>query len=74
MRLNESDELAFALGKMWSFTPTVDAVPVVRCKDCKCRDDKLVNGKIMCYWFYSPMSEDDYCSKAVIKDELKRGK
>lgn len=46
--------------------PTVDAVPVVRCKDCKywrdtdhtCRGHSLV----------SPMTADDFCSYGVRKD------
>ena len=46
--------------------PTVDAVPVVRCKDCKywrdtdhtCREHSLV----------SPMTADDFCSKGERKD------
>lgn len=45
--------------------PTVDAVPVIRCKDCKYYDDRE--------WLKCPMLEptekDDYCSKAERKEE-----
>ena len=36
----------------------VDAVPVVRCKDCKYRDGTLGQPNILC----AQMHEDDFCS------------
>lgn len=39
-------------------TPTVDAVPVVRCKDCKYRDGTPGQPNILC----AQMHEDDFCS------------
>lgn len=46
--------------------PTVDAVPVVRCKDCKYRIYKHVNdwiGEIGgCSIFNHPMPNDAFCS------------
>lgn len=38
--------------------PTVDAVPVVRCKDCKYRDGTPGQPNILC----AQMHEDDFCS------------
>ena len=45
--------------------PTVDAVPVVRCKDCKyfLSDDKG------CDIFYSVTTENDYCSCGKRREE-----
>lgn len=39
-------------------TPTVDAVPVVRCKGCKYRDGTPGQPNILC----AQMHEDDFCS------------
>ena len=39
--------VAFAL-TMVEYAPTIDAVPVVRCKDCKRRKNAKENGKV--YW------------------------
>lgn len=38
--------------------PTVDAEPVVRCKDCKYRDGTPGQPNILC----AQMHEDDFCS------------
>nr|DAM99256.1 MAG TPA: hypothetical protein [Caudoviricetes sp.] len=38
--------------------PTVDVVPVVRCKDCKYRDGAPGQPNILC----AQMHEDDFCS------------
>ena len=75
MRLIDADKLIEDLVKNRNFypvlvasaiknTPTVDAVEVVRCKDCKysriCRDNKLE-----CDILYPSLSwveNDDYCS------------
>ena len=54
--------------------PTVDAVPVIRCKDCKYKDDgideddipflKCLNGRS-----YGGTRINDYCSWAERKEE-----
>ena len=44
--------------------PTIDAVPVVRCKDCKYRDGTPGQPNILCY----QMHEDDFCSYGEWKD------
>lgn len=60
-------------GDTWGFintikdAPTIDAVPVVRCKDCRhWRDDNpRVNGYHCCYRMHNifPMKESDFCSR-----------
>lgn len=46
--------------------PTIDAVPVIRCKDCKHHGEQYGNGYCMkdgCYGWY----DEDYCSRAERK-------
>lgn len=43
----------------------VDAVPVVRCKDCKYRDGTPGQPNILC----AQMHEDDFCSYGERKEE-----
>ena len=51
---------------------TVDAVPVVRCKDCKYFGRDMGNGKHSCNNFEMPYcTENDYCSHA--KRNIKNG-
>lgn len=45
--------------------PTADAVPVVRCKDCKYRDGTPGQPNILC----AQMHEDDFCSYGKRKEE-----
>jgi hypothetical protein len=45
--------------------PIVDAVPVVRCKDCKYRDGTPGQPNILC----AQMHEDDFCSYGERKEE-----
>lgn len=53
--------------------PTVDAVPVVRCRDCKYFDSGTdEDGKLFfkCLgWVYGGTSEDDFCSHGERKGE-----
>lgn len=44
--------------------PTVDAVKVVRCKDCIYRDHSI------CYKHSAEVSEDDFCSRGERKDDV----
>jgi len=50
------------VGLMVDDAPTVDAVPVVRCKDCK--HSEYLWGKIYC----TMIGEDDYCSHGERKE------
>lgn len=51
--------------------PLVDAVPVIRCKDCKFRywDDWLEEYFCQCYAEYMQVLPDDFCSNAERKEE-----
>jgi hypothetical protein len=59
-----SDEDLLALDEI-RHAPTVDAVPVVRCKDCKYRDGTPGQPNILC----AQMHEDDFCSYGKRKEE-----
>lgn len=41
--------------------PTIDAVEVVRCKDCKRHYDSKF-GYVVCLWFNKTVRADGYCS------------
>ena len=70
--LENLQEFAFQLATIGAINtvkhqPTVDAVPVVRCKDCKW----YYRGGATCmYWDgENNMHGDDYCSRAERKEE-----
>lgn len=45
--------------------PTIDAVPVIRCKDCKHWQKSSINyNEYVCYWGGYVKKEDDFCSWA----------
>ncbi len=46
--------------------PTIDAVPVIRCKDCKFHHDRTQCKKRIGSWF-----DDDYCNGAVRAERRK---
>ena len=50
--------------------PTVDAVPVIRCKDCiRWRQSKSDTTAMVCDWDRYEKTEKDYCSWAKRKDD-----
>lgn len=50
--------------------PTVDAVPVVRCKDCRWHEDEEP-GMVWCSHIVSSwMEEEDFCSMGKRMDEV----
>lgn len=64
-------------GDTWAFmrdvetAPTIDAVPVVRCKDCKCWTE-WSNGTGSCSRFaldWIGTDADDFCSMGERKDD-----
>lgn len=58
-----------AVEQVVSDTPTVDAVPVIRCKDCLfCRKYKYREDVCTCLKFGSGRNMYDYCSYAQIKE------
>lgn len=72
-RLIDADEIiydideegrAFVLAKDIDLRPTVDAVEVVRCKDCKFYDPLDANRPYDCMYMDSIFG-DDYCSRGV---------
>ena len=49
--------------------PTVDAIEVVRCKDCKHRHDGGYVCPMVPEWGYEPNVDDDFCSFGERRDE-----
>lgn len=52
--------------------PTIDAVPVVRCKDCEGFDpDGRGGGMGICHWWYDDpdVPPDGYCHEAERREE-----
>ena len=49
--------------------PTVDAVPVIRCKDCRWYAYKYDGYHSKCDLFKMCFDLDDYCSRAERKDD-----
>ena len=69
--IDKTEEEVFAFKCGWNdalksveqFAPTVDAVEVVRCKDCKWYKRKYPwNGIYECSYLEAPMDDDDFCS------------
>ena len=57
--------------------PTIDAVPVVRCRECKSHGT-LKSGELFCgkiktgiYGYYHTVKADDYCSYGERKEDRK---
>ena len=86
MRLIDADALKFDIMCVYgsnpqyirwlNHAPTVDAVPVVRCKDCKHMGDVylvslpwLEQKEHRCKYWEHPTTPDDYCSRAERKEE-----
>lgn len=51
--------------------PTIDAVPVVRCKDCRYSDEAKVNKKgfLICPASGMEITDDDFCSYGERRSE-----
>lgn len=59
-----------ALRAMLEKSPTADAVPVIRCKDCiRWRQSKSDTTAMVCDWDRYEKTENDYCSWAERKEE-----
>lgn len=51
------------------YAPTVDAIPIVRCKDCKYHDEGDCRGFICNGYFkYSDVEPYDFCSYGEMRD------
>ena len=74
MRLIDADALKFDIMCVYgsnpqyinwlNHAPTVDAVPVIRCKDCKWH----IKGGF-CDLYFADRAADEYCSRAERKEE-----
>ena len=51
-----------AMVKTRSITPTVDAVPVIRCKDCKYVECEGIEGYLVCDLSGFPHHPEYYCA------------
>lgn len=59
-----------ALRAMLEKSPTVDAVPVIRCKDCiRWRRSKSDTAAMVCDWDWYEKTENDFCSWAKRRDD-----
>ena len=64
------DTLIPAVNRAFDDSPTVDAVPVVRCKDCKYIVEATVNsnGFLICHINDMEISQTDFCSHGERKE------
>ena len=73
--LSEKAEIQDVLEGLPSAQPTVDAEPVIRCKDCKyyrdgdCWHEWDNDGQIYYQSVINEPNPDDYCSRAKRKEE-----
>jgi len=61
----------FTIGEfrgMLKKAPTIDAVPVVRCKDCMFRCEPIEFGELYCPILNGSMNNDDFCSYGERKE------
>lgn len=58
-----------AVIELLSIQPTINAVPVVRCRECK--EYKLKSGSWWCVLHMVRMHDDDFCSYGERNEELK---
>ena len=70
------DTLIPCVNRALDDSPTIDAVPVVRCKDCRnykwnpySQEDKLC----MCWGDWVPTEPDDFCSYGELKEGADNG-
>ena len=61
-KLYENEDL-LKVYQLVTAMPTIDAVPVIRCKDCKFHCDRTRCKKRIGAWF-----DDDYCNGAVMAE------
>ena len=61
------------IGKIIDDAPTIDAVKIVRCKDCRYVDksDQAVGDDTSCFceWFGSYMKMNGYCSEGEVNKQ-----
>ena len=52
--------------------PTVDAVEVVRCRDCIMKDPPEKYGDLQCSVLGIPMKNDNFCSYGIRKNSIRK--
>lgn len=72
-RIKESDMTNFEKATMCCMAnamPTIDAVPVVRCKDCARRNPSAdLTNTVLCTWLHNlSMPKDGFCSYGERRD------
>lgn len=65
----KAPEHRLTFGALVSQSPTIDAVPVVRCNDCKHGTYHDWSYPIRCKQHGRWFKEDDYCSEGVRRDD-----
>lgn len=74
-RLCEYDHEKYITARTLKFildsAPTVEAVPVVRCRECKYY--KAFTNKDWCRMWRKTVKTDDYCSRGKKMDEVSNG-
>ena len=69
MLIDDEEELVFVSQYDIDHAPTVDAVPVVRCKDCTYYDSEPGGDIMMCYNGLGWTEQNDFCSKGERRGE-----
>lgn len=60
---NPDDFYGYIIQRIIDETPAIDAVPVMRCRECKYRPDKPnQNGFLVCGASGMEISNEDFCS------------
>ena len=74
MLIDDEEELVFVSQYDIDHAPTVDAAPVVRCKDCKHSIDyDFSEGQGFCDWSGMIVRENFYCAEGKGREEQKDG-
>lgn len=58
-----------AIRKSFEQFPTIEAVPVIRCRECKWGASKKKEGLYHCRFWYRSVNDDDYCGRAERKED-----
>lgn len=68
VRVNHRNEHDHFLRMIYD-APTVDAVEVVRCKDCYFTEESMVDGCVWCNEHAKNMLDNDFCSYGERKEK-----
>ena len=59
-----SDEYCVEMRKVFDDIPAADAIPIVRCKDCKHNQLPQTSGNAICEIFYGMTDQNGFCHMA----------